>query len=388
MTTISLSKQNVFGATMMVTGCCIGAGMIGLPIVSAAAGFLPSCVAMLIAYLFTTSTGLLLLEATLWFDGRVNLFTISNFALGRIGKYAVATLFLLLFYAIFIAYFDGGAQLCNLVLGPLFTGSLPKSAGHFLTLGAIASTLYCGARGVDRLNQFLLIGLALCYASIVTLGLSHVDANRLSHQNWSQSLSILPILFICFGYQNLVPSLTHYLQKQVSAIRFAIIVGNLIPMLFYALWNYTILGMIEPSTLSSEHGLIAEMLAKSGTSIPLLVQFFSFFALFTSFITVSFSFVDFLRDGFTKPPREFTLAALALIPPFAISLTFPELFLKALSFAGGFVDTILFGIIPVLIVWIGRYHKKAIGSYQMAGGKVGLSFLLLLSFLFLALRFV
>jgi tyrosine-specific transport protein len=62
---IAIRKENSFGVVLLVAGCCIGAGMIGLPVVSAVSGYLPSSIAMFISYVFTTATGLLLLEASL-----------------------------------------------------------------------------------------------------------------------------------------------------------------------------------------------------------------------------------------------------------------------------------------------------------------------------------
>ena len=82
----NLHKKRIFGATMLITGCCIGVGMIGLPIVSRLAGFMPATLAMFLSYLFTTFTGLFLLEATLWFDNRVNLSSIASKVLGDNAK--------------------------------------------------------------------------------------------------------------------------------------------------------------------------------------------------------------------------------------------------------------------------------------------------------------
>src|SRR3990167_8754362 len=106
-----ISNRRIFGATMLVTGCCIGAGMIGLPVLSALTGFMPSLVAMVFCYLFTTVTGLLLAEATLWFDGNANLPSIVEFALGKIGKIITIILFLFLFYCLLVAYLDAGGSL-------------------------------------------------------------------------------------------------------------------------------------------------------------------------------------------------------------------------------------------------------------------------------------
>src|ERR1700730_18015751 len=112
MTTMTLVKEgSSLEATFMIAGCCIGAGMIGLPVMSALAGFIPSSLAMLLCYFFATGTGLLILEATLWFDEKVNLISMAGFALGKAGKALTWFLFLFLFYCLFVAYIDGGGQL-------------------------------------------------------------------------------------------------------------------------------------------------------------------------------------------------------------------------------------------------------------------------------------
>jgi hypothetical protein len=49
-------------------------------VVGAMAGFIPSTLVMLLCYFFATGTGLLMLEATLWFDQRVNLISMAGFA--------------------------------------------------------------------------------------------------------------------------------------------------------------------------------------------------------------------------------------------------------------------------------------------------------------------
>jgi tyrosine-specific transport protein len=67
--------------------------MIGLPVVSALAGFIPSTLAMILVYFFATATGLLLVEAALWFEHRVHLVSLAKFALGNVGKSIVAHCF-------------------------------------------------------------------------------------------------------------------------------------------------------------------------------------------------------------------------------------------------------------------------------------------------------
>lgn len=388
---IAIRQENSFGVVLLVAGCCIGAGMIGLPVLSAICGYLPSSVAMFISYVFTTGTGLLLLEASVWFDHKVNLLSISQFALGKWGKIATGGLFLSLFYAIFIAYLDAGGHLFSQILSSILRVPVSKNIGIFTSAILVSLIIYKGLRSVDWINRILMIGLLLSYVLLMLVGLPHVKPENLGHVNWRASLGTLPILFICFGYQNLVPSLAFYLQKNVNKLRMAIIAGNIIPLLFYLLWNFVVLGMLsEPETACKNSIIVTEVLKSANKSGSILywVNAFSFFALFSSFITIAVSFVDFLRDGFQKKPHDLVLHALVLLPPLAICLSYPRLFLQALDFAGGFLDVILFGILPVCIVWSGRYIKGAQGPYQVAGGKGFLIVMLFLCFTFLLLRVV
>ena len=63
---------------------------------------------------------------------------------------------------------------------------------------------------------------------------------------------------------------------------------------------------------------------------------------------------------------------LALLPPLILSLIYPQLFFKALNFAGGICAVILFGLLPVFMVWRGRYFLPPRPTYQMKGGKPAL----------------
>ena len=78
--------------------------MLGLPIVTGIAGFFPSLVMFLVAWLFMTTTALLLLEALSWFNKPVNLLSIVEYTLGRVGKVVCWILYLFLFYALLVAY--------------------------------------------------------------------------------------------------------------------------------------------------------------------------------------------------------------------------------------------------------------------------------------------
>ncbi len=395
-TAISKPKESsVLGSILLIIGCCIGAGMIGLPVMSALAGFLPSTLAMLVSYLFATSTGLLLLEATLWFDKKVNLISLAGFALGKFGKVLVFCLFSFLFYSLFVAYIDGGGQLFSEALSKIFHTPVTREVGILSCVSLMGVICYGGTKSVSFVNRILILGLSVAYFSLIFLGLPSVKGSNLMHMNMKATLLTVPFLLVSFGYQNLVPTLTYYLKRNVNAMRLSIFVGNLVPFLIYFLWNFVIIGIIPqngPESISkivSQSNMVTTLLhnASQSQSVVFIAQIFSFCAILTSFMANTISFVDFLKDGLRKKLSEskskiLTLLAV-IVPPTIFSLFFPHLFLKALSFAGGFVDVLLFGILPLTIVTVGRYIKKAKGPYKVMGGKP-----LLLAILVMCIGFI
>lgn len=384
------SHGGALGATLLITGCCIGAGMIGFPVVSAAAGFLPSTFAMILCYGFATGTGLLLLEATLWFDRKVNLISMANFALGKGGKVIAWAFFLFLFYCLFVAYIDGGGQLVANLLAAVFHSSIPREAGILACVAFVGGVVYAGTKMVSLVSRLFLLGMISSYLALISVGLASVQSKPLLFMNWKGVILTIPIFLVSFGYQNLIPTLTYYVKRNVRALRFAIFVGNLIPFCLYFLWNLVILGILPETNgifLAKELGqsdMVTGLLARASESPSVLffARTFSIFAILTPFIANTMAFVDFLKDGFKLPGKnryEFVYYLLVLGPPTLLTLLYPRLFLKALGAAGGFADVVLFGILPVTIVWIGRYVKKVKGPYRVAGGRGLLSVVFLLS---------
>lgn len=389
--------SSLLSAIFLITGCCMGAGMIGLPVVSALAGFIPSSIAMIFCYTFATTIGFLLVEATLWFDHRVNLISLAAFALGKWGKAIAWSFFLFLFYCIFVAYIDGLGSLVAEALSSAFHVSIPRWVGIFVAVPCVGSIVYLGTKTVSLISRIFLGVSIASFCLLVALGLPSVQSAPLLRFDWAASITTIPILLICFGYQNLIPILVPYVNRNVFAIRCAILIGNLIPFAIYSLWNFVILGLLtnaDTATLTQmvqQNNLAPDLLAKSSnsSSVLLFTQIFSFFTILTPFIANTLAFVDFLKDGLKIPhesERTFHVYLLVLVPPMVLTLLYPHLFLRALGFAGGFADIVLFAILPALIVWIGRYHKKIKSSYQVIGGKPLLIAVFLVSAIILCIK--
>lgn len=364
--------------SLLVAGTSIGGGMLALPVLTGQAGFAPSLVIYLACWLFMACTGLLFLEVSLWMEGEANIVTMATRTLGVAGKVVAWGLYLFLFYCLTLAYIVGSGDLIlSLLQGSI---SLSSWQAQLLFLAIFGPLVYGGAQLVGRLNLFLMLGLGISYFAFVYLGASYVDSNLLMRANWSKIWFALPITFTAFAYQGIIPTLVTYLHRDVRQIRIAIIVGSFLPFITYVVWQWLILGIVPaegPNSLGEAlaQGQNAVQPLKHVLNVPavyIVGQYFAFFALLTSFLGVTLGLLDFLADGLNvrkTPMNKVWLCLLIFVPPVLFALVHPHVFLIALDYAGGFGCALLLGLLPVLMVWAGRYHLDMKGEYQLPGGR-------------------
>lgn len=379
-TKLESKSGSLFGAILLITGCCIGAGMLGLPVISAVAGFKPSLAMFILSWIFMTTTALLLLEVNLWFSDEVSIISMANRTLGMAGKIVGWICFVFLFYALGVAYIAGSGELISGFIHQLTGFDIPQGVGSLIVCAIFGVFVYLGTQAVDMFNRLLMAGLVLTYILLVMLGSSHVEAENLRFQNWSAAALVLPVMIISFGFHNLVPSLTTYLNKDVKRLRLAIICGSCLALVVYLIWEWLILGLVPVNAEGGflqvvDEGSMATELLKNAVGASWVVdvaQYFAFFAILTSFLGNSLSFVDFLSDGLKIKKDalgKILLCLLVIVPPYVLSLLYPRVFLMALNYAGAFGAVILFGILPALMVWAGRYREGLGTKPVVPGGK-------------------
>lgn len=373
-------KSNIISAMFLVGGTCIGGGMLALPIATGISGFLPSLAVMTVCWLAMTATALLLLEVSLWMEEGVHVITMSSRLLGLPARVVSWILYLFICYASLVAYTAAGgvqvAQGVTQALGIEFS----RDWGAALFVIAFGGVIYLGSHTVGRVNSILFIALIAAYLVLVSAGSSEVKPALLVKQNWSTALLALPLLLTSFSFQTMVPSLTPYLKKHVKGLRLAIIGGTFIAFLVYAIWEALILGIVP---IEGPNGLAeALMRAESPTQflsehvrwrwIGHLAEFFAFFAIVTSFLGMALGLFDFLADGLHIKKQGWGSLALGLLiaaPTLVCAILFERIFLLALDTSGGYGDTILNGLIPVMMVWVGRYKMGYNHAIQLPGGK-------------------
>lgn len=380
---MNTKDNSMLGGVLLVGGTCIGAGMLGLPVMTAAAGFYPAMAAFLLVWVFMTLAALAYLEVSLRFKGEVNLISIVGHTLGPIPKWIAWFAYILFLYSLMAAYTAGGTTIFSKILGIQVVGARQTIFMGITFIIPFALVVYLGTACVDHVNRILMFGLI---GTFVWLCGSFMHGSHISHFNAvgesKYLLFTLPVLVTSFGYHTLIPTLKTYLHEDVKRLRTTIIIGGLSPLLVYGVWELIILYLIP--TWGSD-GLIhilhhnnanpAEAMAQAmsvhGSLIHTIVIWFSYFALASSFIGVGLGIRDFFADGLrikkTKRGR-IILSLLTFGPPFVYTIVNPGGFLSALKYAGVFAAILLI-IYPVLMAWHARYIDKIPGKYRLWGGK-------------------
>lgn len=383
-----MSNKKIYGSTLLIAGTSMGAGMLALPITTGVGGYIYTLLLFLVCFGLMLVSLFLLLEATLWSTKpSANFATITYERLGPVGKYIAWLSFLLLLYAVAAAYISGGGSLAVRMLSANQQQQLPVQVGILGFAFLFGLMVFFGTRYIDYLNRLLMLGFMVSYVLLVILVLPAVQKQHLIGGEPRYLWAAVPVVILSFTSHIILPSLRTYLDSDVRALTKVLWYGSLIPLVCYIIWQTVVMGLLPYQLLftiaASEHPIakLTELLQDQlGLAwIAITISYFSFFALTTSFVGVILSLSDFLADGLAIKKNwagRFSLLGLTVIPPLLFALFFPHGFIVALSYAGVFV-AILFGILPVLMVWQGRYRAKLTSSYSVPGGKPVLLFAIL-----------
>ena len=381
----SISVRNIVSASLLIGGTSIGAGMLGIPLVSAQAGFAPAFFITLIVWFFMYCTGILFLEATLWMHKGANVLSMAERFLGKKGKIFSGSIFIFLYYCLMVAYFAAGAPMLGQIISNILGVSIAGWYSYAFFGVIFALIIAAGLKVVDRLNYILMIGLFVAYFALIGAGSEMVTLNRLLPASWNKMALAAPMLFSAFGYHNIVPPLTFYYKENAREMRWAILIGSLIPFVVYTLWQWMIIGGVPQESIkaSFQEGVAITHTLETMTGykwLPRISQVFGLFAIVTSMLGVGYSVFDFLNDGLkikNSTYKKIVLCLLTFVPPFIMTIINPSIFVVAIGIAGGFGEAFLNGLLPIWLVWIGRYIYKLESKPLLHGGKKALVVLFL-----------
>lgn len=399
---------NVITSAALVAGTTIGAGILALPAVTLPAGVVPSTLALMGVWLYMLISGLLIAEANMQVMAErdclnVGLLATVQARLGQRGVIVAGLLYIFIHYAMLVAYVARGGDLLVAAVtgvekGLGLTVAIPLWSGHLGFVLLFGALLYgVSERWIGRINSVLLAVVIVTFVGLLGLTASNVDPSRWAQQNWGAMSGAIPVVVVAFVYHNVVPVVTTQLAGDARRVRWAIVLGAIVPLVMFVVWNAVILGCVDGGS-SGEGSLLDPIeVLRQGRAHPALgglVGIFSEFAIATSFIGFVYGLLNVLIDieafidrdrtedtelGRTsvspaitmvpKTERKMLRYALVLLPPLALSVTSPNVFFSAIEFAGAFGNSILFGIIPAVMAWKVRSPSTDPSTTVVPGGR-------------------
>jgi len=377
-------RSRIIGGTLLIVGTSLGAGMLALPVVTAAGGFLHSLWLFLGMWLVTVFAAFLLLEVNLWLPERSNLISMARATLGVPGQVITWLTYLLFLYSVLSAYIAGGSDLLHSVL-LAFHIATPEWLDTLLFTAILGTIVIKGILVVDWANRGLMTIKMLAYVILVALIMSHVHFKNLEGGRFWLLSSAVMVTVTAFGYSIIIPSLRTYFNSNVKALRITIALGSFVTLVCYLAWDFVVQGSIASvGTGGLIHmaisGHVATDLTKAlstqlySEGISKAAHIFTSVCITTSFLGVSLCLTDFLSDGMKVKKTGMGLwlvVAATFGPPVVIIVFYPAGFILGLRYAGVFCVMLLL-LLPALMTWSGRYITKIASGYKVKGGAAAL----------------
>ena len=381
-----MPNSKIIGGVLLIVGTSIGGGMLALPVATAAAGITNSIIFLIFCWLVMTAGALLILEVNLRLPAGSNMVSMAKATLGLPGQIIAWITYLFLLYTLLAAYISGGTDVFNSLLHKAHI-ELPNAVTSVLFTFIFSLVIYSGIRVVDYLNRGLMFGKLGIYFLLVFIISPYINIPTLSGGSLQAITGSLMILVASFGFASIVPSLREYFADDIHALRQVILFGSLIPLVCYILWETIIMGVVQRDGHDGLVALMSSDHATSGLTAALshavhnqwITGFFGFFTsicMITAFLGVSLGLFDFIADGLTfekSGSQGKCTLALTFIPPLAVVLINPGIYLHAISYAG-ICCVILLLLMPAIMAWQGRKADTAGTSLILIpGGNISLS---------------
>ncbi len=341
-------------AIATITGTAIGAGFLGIPYVVAKSGFFIGLIHLILLGFLIMLTNLYLGEVILRTKESHQL---PGYALLYLGKWARALMvFAMLFgiYSALIAYFIGEGQ----VLSFIFTGSTKFSFLFSLAFFfVIAFLVYFGIETLEKgetAGMVIVISIVLIIAAVFLPKASAENLSYISNnvKDWFFPYGV--ILFSLLSFSAL-PEVKQEIKKNEKVLKKVIIIGCLIPLLFYILFTTAVVGFLGKAT--------PEIATIALGKLPSLLAVFTMF-------NAGFALSSAIRDMYKLDLKlkHFWAWTLACILPFLIFLLLTYFgtasFITVLEF-GGAVSGGLTGIIIVLMLLKAKKHGSRKPEYSI-----------------------
>lgn len=370
------------GSIAIVAGTAIGAGMLALPLATAALGIVPAIALLIVVWGVSAYTSLLMLEVNLKAGVGDNVHAITGKTLGKKGQFIQGASFLSLLFALTAAYLTGGSSLLVLKAKTLFDFALDNQVAvvaFTLSLGAVAAL---GVAWVDKLSRVLFSLMVVLLVLVVIFLFPEVSVSKMATGVLSESLTdnwmaAIPVVFTSFGFHVCIATLVRYLDGDAVSLRKVLLIGSTIPLVCYILWLLVTLGTVGGTNVHSFGGSLPALVSAlqdiaAQPWVSKCISLFADLALVTSFLGVTMSLFDFIAE-LTRAKNtlmgKLQTWFITFIPPLLCALYVPEGFVAVLGFAA--IPLVVMIIFLPIAMAMGQ-RKQVTSGYQVSGGAGGM----------------
>lgn len=381
------------GCILMLLGTAVGAGMLALPLATAQANWQMTLIMMIFSWIIMTAGAFALLEVNLWFPAGANFIRMAGNTLGAPAKWITWIAYLLLFYSLLCAYLSGTSDILHGLIN-----SLPRWSATLLALFVLGIIVIRGVSSVDIVNRGLMSVKLIAYIILVAAIAPHITLPNISTGNYFYKTSTLMVIVTSFGFASIIPTLRDYLKSDVKQLRLVLMLGSILPMIIYLLWIGTTQGLLprvellQMASSSDPNSMLMHGISRllNNGILGVVTKIFISICAVTSFLNVSIALVDFIADGFQAEKKGLggiKIYLFAFLPPLVIVLLAPGIFIRALSYAG-FCCVFLLILLPMLMLYRGRYVKKFENTQFLPNSKILILLCALIAVVLMVLQWV
>lgn len=337
----SRTKKYIEASSVLV-GACVGAGVLGLPYVTAKSGFFVTLFYLLVLGGVTLLLNLYLGETALRTKKDHQ---ITGYAKKYLGKrWGKLVNFALIFgiYSAIVAYLVGvGNSVSFLIFGDLKYSLL---FGVFFGL-SMSYLFWKGTKELKKYEKYGVFIVLLLISLIFFLFIGKVNYSNLGYINFSNFLLPFGVVLFALGSETAIPVVSLVLKKEKTLMKRIIVTSSVISFILYLLFTFIVVGF-------------------KGSATPQIATFalgtvFVVLGIFTMF-TSHFSLGSALEENFQfddrfKKMKAWFFVSIAPIFVYIIVTFFPFFsFTKILSIGG----VISGGILSILSLFIVKRAKE------------------------------
>ncbi len=360
--------RQYYEAIATLTGCIIGAGILGIPYVVVRAGFWTGILVIVVLGLAITLVHLLVGEVSLRSNVCHQLVGYAEKYLGKKGKYFMTASMVIGVYGALVAYTLGVSQ----SLSAIFGGSPWLWAVIFYAL--MGALLYGGLQVLEKSEIWMEGFKFVVFVAVLALLFSSrfFSASRFVGFSWDKLLLPYGVVLFAFAGTAAIPEVREELKKCKLLTRRAIILGSLIPLFTYLLFAFAVVGVMGGAATEVATIGLAGVLGGFGF---LLLHVFAILAMSSSFVALGYALKETYRVDFRLPRWEAWLLTMSI--PIVLLMLGTTSFIETLQVAGTFAGGIA-GITIVLMHAQARKGSERKPEYQIKLNWLGYGALIVL----------